>query len=144
MRRLSDVREDEAPVDFDMPPGDLDALLPDLPEAEEPAPHNPGTAPLSTSTHALHTTSQNYARICWRDVFRLVEDTLVSKVAGTVSPISSCASCSCRAVLLRLPIPMPQQRARVVSAPWKMHVLAYGVIQALQSLSSGCSEETSC
>ena len=59
MRRLSDVREDEGPMDFDMPAGDLDALLPDLPEAEEPAPHNPGTAPLTTSTYALHSTAQS-------------------------------------------------------------------------------------
>ena len=65
MRRLSDVREDEAPTDFDMPAGDLDALLPDLPEAEEPAPHNPGTALLNTSKHALHITAQVCARICW-------------------------------------------------------------------------------
>ena len=44
MRRLSDVREDEAPVDFGMPAGDLDALLPPLPEAEEPEPVQPGQA----------------------------------------------------------------------------------------------------
>lgn len=85
VRRLSDVREDEAPMDFDMPAGDLDALLPNLPEAEEPAPHNPGTAPLTTSTHALHNTAQFCARICWRDIFCLAEDILVFRVAGTVS-----------------------------------------------------------
>ena len=64
MHRLSDVREDEAPMDFDMPAGDLDALLPDLPEAEEPALHKPGTAPLTASIHALHSTAQHCARIC--------------------------------------------------------------------------------
>ena len=44
VRRLSDVREDDAPVDFGMPAGDLDALLPALPEAEEPDPVQPGVA----------------------------------------------------------------------------------------------------
>lgn len=42
MRRLSDVREDEAPVDFAVPAGDLDALLPPLLEAEELEPAQPG------------------------------------------------------------------------------------------------------
>ena len=44
MRRLSDVREDDVPVDFNGPPGDLDALLPPLPEAEEPELGQPGVA----------------------------------------------------------------------------------------------------
>ncbi|CAL5227905.1 g10948 [Coccomyxa viridis] len=42
IRRLSDVREDDAPVNFGMAAGDLDALLPALPEAEEPEPVQPG------------------------------------------------------------------------------------------------------
>ncbi|CAK0736308.1 hypothetical protein CVIRNUC_000725 [Coccomyxa viridis] len=42
VRRLSDVREDDAAVDQGIPAGDLDALLPDLPEAEEPAEYAPG------------------------------------------------------------------------------------------------------
>ncbi len=45
VRRLSDVREDDAAVDQGIPAGDLDALLPDLPEAEEPAEYAPGDAP---------------------------------------------------------------------------------------------------
>ena len=45
VRRLSDVREDDAAVDQGIPVGDLDALLPDLPEAEEPQVYTPGDAP---------------------------------------------------------------------------------------------------
>ena len=55
MRRLSDVREDDAPVDFDVPPGDLDALLPSLPEAEEPEPGQPGFAPALPSLQHIST-----------------------------------------------------------------------------------------
>ena len=44
MRRLSDVREDDAPMDFGMRAGNLDALLPVLPEAEEAEPIQPGVA----------------------------------------------------------------------------------------------------
>ena len=39
------MREDDAAVDQDIPAGDLDALLPDLPEAEEPGDYAPGNAP---------------------------------------------------------------------------------------------------
>lgn len=55
MRRLSDVREDDAPVYFDGPPGDLDALLPALPEAEEPEPGQPGITQAPHLYSSAHT-----------------------------------------------------------------------------------------
>lgn len=44
VRRLSDVREDEGAVDFEILAGDLDALLPAVHEAEEHEPQHPGTS----------------------------------------------------------------------------------------------------
>ncbi len=59
MRRLSDVREDEAAVEFNMPVGDLDVLLPNLPEAEELPSNTPDAGPPATSTQTVHSSPYN-------------------------------------------------------------------------------------